>query len=221
MPRLLCLAVLLIVPAVFSADQLAEKWQKRIDSVESAYAAAVKKADDARFFAIQKANADRLKVLKTAMSDATKAGDFPAASAIKDKVDAAERDGVTRPKPKNVVKFGGHEYALIEDKVTWHTAKRRCEEMGGSLAIINTPQESEAIAALCGKTDAWAGASDEDTEGKWLWVDGSPVPDSIKALIRTTDETGEQHNLLWFPKDNQWAAGRGGARVAYVCEWGN
>jgi hypothetical protein len=95
----LCLAAILSISTCFAADQLAEKWQKRINDAEANYAAAVAKADNARFFAVQKANGDRLKVLKSALSDATKSGDFDAATAFKEKVKTAELDGTELPDP--------------------------------------------------------------------------------------------------------------------------
>ena len=201
------------------AAELSEKFAKRLESADAAYQSAVTKADNVRFYALQKATLERVKILKGALSDATKAGDFDAATELKARVAAAETAGAVRAKPKNVVKFGGHEYALIEDKATWHVAKRMCEEMGGHLAIINTPQESQFLISICGKHDAWVGASDEASEYQWTWIDGAKCSDAIKATWRLTDETGEQHNLLWFTPDQQWAAGRGGARVAYLCEW--
>lgn len=212
------LVVLFCASGLLAAETLAEKWSKRLESADANYQQAIQKADNVRFYAVQKATQERVRVLKTALADATKAGDFDAATEIKARLAAAETAGV-RPRPKNTVKFGGHEYALIEDKSTWHLAKQRCEEMGGHLAIINTPQEAQFLIAVCGKHDAWVGASDEAAEDHWTWVDGTACNESIKATWRLTDQTGEQHNLLWFTPDQQWAAGRGGARVAYLCEW--
>jgi hypothetical protein len=47
----LCLAAILSISTCFAADQLAEKWQKRITDVEAVHTAAMTKADNARFFA--------------------------------------------------------------------------------------------------------------------------------------------------------------------------
>ncbi|MCK8215269.1 hypothetical protein LW982_17945, partial [Erwinia amylovora] len=85
------------------------------------------------------------------LSDSTKSGDFDTSSLIKSKITEAEAAGVARQKPKNTVKFNGHEYALIDEKVTWHTAKKRFEEMGGHLACLNTPSESAFLLAICRK----------------------------------------------------------------------
>jgi hypothetical protein len=139
------LVVFMLFVSTTVAAELAEKWRKRISGVNVVYTAAVTKADNARFFAIQKANSERLSILKKTLSDATKAGDFDAAALLNEKVRLAELDGISRPKPKNIVRFGRNEYALIEDKVSWHTAKKRCEEMGGHLVTFETPDEQAFI----------------------------------------------------------------------------
>ena len=203
------------VSTVFAANQLAEKWQKRISDAETAYAAAVTKADNARFYAVQKANGDRLAVLKKALSDATKAGDFDAATALKEKVNAAEKDGTSRPKPKNTVKFGGHEYALIEEKVTWHVAKRRCEEMGGHLACLKSADEVAFGFDLYKRFGdlIWLGATDEGKEGEWIWVDGS----RISPAYVFTDRKGDANHLIF--NDGKLMDGNAGARCAFLCQW--
>lgn len=131
MIRHLSVLVPCIIATGLLAADLPEKWAKRLESTESNYQSAVQKADNIRFYAIQKASQERVKALKSALADATKAGDFDAATELKTRLAEAESAGGVKPRPKNTVKFGGHEYALIEDKATWHVAKRRCEEMGG------------------------------------------------------------------------------------------
>lgn len=207
------LFVILLTSASIAADQLAEKWQKRINDAEASYTTAVTKADNARFFAIQKANTDRVKSLKAVLSEATKAGEFDALVALREKIAIAEKEGTGRPKPKNIVKFGGHDYALIEDKVTWHVAKKRCEEMGGHLACLETAAEAEFVIRAAGDHTVWLGATDELTEGDWRWITGPKV-----TYPMSLDNAGEV---------DHWAAlyhgavhdGTGGNRWAYVCEW--
>jgi len=212
--KTLCCCLCLI-----AADQLAEKWQKRIADANSNYATAVAKADNTRFYAVQKANSDRLNVLKKVLSEATKAGDFVAASKLKKQVDAAASDGVSRPKPKNVIKFGGHEYALIEDKVTWHVAKRRCEEMGGHLVIPETVEEQAGVTKLCASNTVWCGASDEETEGQWQFINGDPVPVEQQKTWSIDNENGFEHHLFFYPTNGRYMDGSASTRFFFICEW--
>lgn len=213
--RLAVIIAFLSVSVTVAAD-LADKWQKRIDTAQAAYNESVAKAENTFFYAKQKANADRLKVLRQVLTDATKAGDFDAAMSVKALVTAAEEAGATRPKPKNVVKFGGHEYALIEEKVTWHVAKKRCEEMGGNLACMESQDELNAIRSLCVSTklNAWLGASDEESEGDWKWITGK----SVQFAFRHDNSGDAEHYLAWY--GGSWED-IGDTRFAFVCEWDN
>ncbi|MDB5391539.1 MAG: Clec4f, Clecsf13, Kclr [Planctomycetaceae bacterium] len=197
-----------------AAVPLSEKFAKRVATVEEAYTSATTKADNTKFFAIQKANIDRIKGLRAILSEATKAGEFDTLAELREKVAAAEKDGTVRPKPKNVVKFGGHEYALIVDQATWHVAKRRCEEMGGHLVCCESPQESEFVLALSGQESAWAGATDEETEGDWRWIVGNT---KFNLPNQFNGDNGTAHHLIAFKKE--WNDFIGGSRTNYICEW--
>jgi hypothetical protein len=216
MLRNLLAIVVVFGPVAFAAD-LSEKWQKRLDSADGLYQAAKLKAENTRFYALQKANGDRLKLLKTALADATKAGDFDAATAIKERITSAAKEGTVRAKPKTTVKFDSHEYALIEEKATWHVAKQICEEMGGHLAVINTPEENVRVTELVKTANryVWIGATDEVVEGTWEWVDGSPF-----ALDSIRDNGAEVAHFLYFDSlIGKWNDGDGGSRIAFLCEW--
>ncbi len=115
--RGIVLVTLLGVFATVALADLSEKIQKKLESVESTYKVAVEKADNVRFYAVQKATGERLRALKLALTEATKAGDFEGATKLQERVKAAEADSV-RTKPKEVVRFGGNEYALTE---VWST----------------------------------------------------------------------------------------------------
>lgn len=216
--KIICVSVLAALSSL-GALSVSEKWAARLESADAAYHAAVAKADNVRFYALQKATQERAKVLKSALTDATKAGDFDAATEIKSRLAAAETAGGVRARPKNVVKFGGHEYALSEDKATWHVAKRACEEMGGHLATVETAAENEGLLAMCqaSKSEPWIGGSDEATEDRWLWVTGSPVTISIHH----DNASGNQHFLLYHATLGTWDDSDSGTRRPFVCEWDN
>lgn len=215
MRRIACLILAVCVPSLIAAD-LSEKWAKRIETAESTYQQAVAKADNTRFYAVQKANSDRVKALKQVLTDATKTGDFDAATEIKERITDAEQTG-PRAKPKDVVRFGGHEYAVIPERVTWHVAKRMCEEMGGHLATISNADEGDFLLSLCvtSKAEPWIGATDEITEGRWRWVDGT----RFDAKIHADNANEIQHYATYHPMLKTWDDGDGGGRRSYICEW--
>lgn len=215
-PRSTLFAFLVLLSGAIAAD-LPEKLAKRLDSADAAYNAAVQKADNVRSYAVQKAAKERLKTLKTALTDATKSGDFDLATEIKARVAVAETSGGVRPKPKNVVKFGGHEYALIEEKASWHVAKRICQEMGGHLAMLESTAETKYLGDLCSRAgqSAWIGALNE--EGTWLWPNGEKVT-STEGWKLNNAETQALAMTFWQPEGvlDDWPASH---KLTFICEW--
>jgi hypothetical protein len=216
-PLLIGSLVLVTVVAVAVAE-VSEKIQKKLDMAEAAYKTAVEKADNARFFALQKATADRVKVLKQAMAEATKSGDLDGGVKLKELIASVE-SGVVKTRPKNLVKFGGHFYAFIPDKVTWHVAKKLCEDLGGHLVDIETPEEEQFVMQLCGMhtQSAWLGATDEEVEDQWHWTNGTALTNEQIPRWNLTNEGGKEHHLCYW--QNSFGDGTAGTRLPYICEW--
>jgi hypothetical protein len=127
--RWLFVSLVTAISTTLAADKLSEKLEKRLNSTNLNYQAAAVKADNAKFFAVQNGNCERLKVLKSDLMDASKMGDFGASTANSERLATAESAGTVGPKPKNLVRFWKGSYALFENFVTWHVAKRIWEEM--------------------------------------------------------------------------------------------
>ncbi|MDB5385945.1 MAG: antigen-like isoform [Planctomycetaceae bacterium] len=219
MRTILLIGCLVLVTAVAVAE-VSEKVQKKLDAAEAAYKVAVEKAGNARFFALQKATADRVKVLKQAMTEATKSGDLDGGLKLKELIATVEL-GIVKTRPKNLVKFDGHSYALMPDKATFHVAKRLCEEMGGHLVYIETSDEEQFVMKLCGTQTqtVWLGATDEEIEGQWHWLNGVPLTNEQVPRWNLTNEGGAEHHLVYW----QRSLGDGGAstRNVFLCEWEN
>lgn len=223
MIRFVLIAVSVFVSSLVVAAELSEKWTRRIESAEAIYQAAIRKAEDVKSIAVRKATLERMRVLKSAISDATKAGDFSAATELQARLEAAEADGGVRPKPKNTVKFGGHEYAIVDDHLTFHLSKRRCEEMGGHLVTFETLQEQAAVLQYCRekRIGAWIGATNEAEHDKWIWITGLPV--KTGDTWRHDDVGSRQHGMgiVYWPNTDCFDDADLGARNGFVCEWDN
>jgi hypothetical protein len=60
----------------------------------------------------------------------------------------------------------------------WHSARAECLSLGSDLPIVRSAEANEELATHAAKLGAyqiWLGASDEEKEGEWVWVDGTPV----------------------------------------------
>lgn len=207
-----------------------------LPSVEEKFASDAAKADAAAAKAEQeaakskKAAAEiRLKAYKDKLAEITKTGDFDKAQQVKARITQLENDPegeshkpekpTKRPRPKDTVKFGGHTYALIKEPVTWYTAKHKCEEMGGHLVILDSPSELKFVVDLCKKAEAsaWMGASDEESEGDWRWIDGSDASKLVAPFVSPNKHNIE--NFLCFSASLNMLNDCGSDRLFYVCEW--
>lgn len=64
-------------------------------------------------------------------------------------------------------------YAVLSP-ATFDAARSLCTSMGMHLVVIDTPNESLAVATLSGGTDYWVGATDAAQEGVWQTETGCP-----------------------------------------------
>ncbi|MCL1951780.1 MAG: hypothetical protein FWF60_03020 [Oscillospiraceae bacterium] len=79
--------------------------------------------------------------------------------------------------PDDAVYFNGHAYKVYDLGMTWHDAKRKCEELGGHLATITSQAEQNFIEGLITNHERniyWLGGTDETQSGQWEWVTGEP-----------------------------------------------
>lgn len=124
------------------------------------------------------------------------------------------------PVTKKVV-WGKHQYQVVLTKLSWHDAKKACEQAGGHLVIVGSEEENRHIATLLAGRDAWIGCTDEAAEGIWLWVDGS------KLDYAGWDPGPPEPNAAWDNEDygmtrgseGLWNDSTPGWCDAYVCEW--
>lgn len=98
-------------------------------------------------------------------------------------IEATEATEMTE-EPENVdlldaTEFNGNYYEVMNYGTDWLDAKAACEDRGGHLAIITSQEEEDFIESLIEANRSediyhyWLGATDEDVEGTWTWVDGT------------------------------------------------
>ena len=71
--------------------------------------------------------------------------------------------------------LGDSYYYCSAGKATWRAAERRAEEIGGTLAVIESGEENSFISSRLIEREAYIGLTDRDREGQFRWVDGSGV----------------------------------------------
>ncbi|XP_073730771.1 uncharacterized protein [Misgurnus anguillicaudatus] len=65
-------------------------------------------------------------------------------------------------------------YFISSEEKNWTESRRYCRERGADLIIINNKEEKDFVINMS-TLGIWIGLSDSDEEGKWKWVDGSPL----------------------------------------------
>ena len=176
-----------------------------------------------------KAAAKRLEVIQQQLKSSTQTGDFDKAIACKALIEGLEEIGIdgSRPRPRDTIKFGGHTYALIKDPATtWHLAKARCEEMGGHLVCLESKVEAAFVTSHFRPepNGFWCGATDEKSEGIWLWTTGERVNHRVISKDKFNNFYEGEHYLRYFydPDSKSWIwDDAGSARLSFVCEWNN
>lgn len=126
--------------------------------------------------------------------------------------------------PQDVTQFGANYYKVFLGNIGWHEAKRKCESMGGYLAIVGSREEDEFLASLS-RSHVWIGASDEQEEGSWTWLDGTPVEyanwDSDEPNNAKNPKTGQRENYLMMSKYGKWNDLSADSPIihGFICEW--
>lgn len=124
-----------------------------------------------------------------------------------------------KPRPTDVRTFRTHQYALIGEHLTWEAAQKKCEELGGHLATIESPEESQFLLNWCAEKNQTVllGASDAGHEGDWRWVTGAPL-DLRVTEAHIDNYEGQQHWLSYWPGSRSWND-YSHYPASFLCEW--
>jgi hypothetical protein len=124
--------------------------------------------------------------------------------------------------PATSAEFKGHHYKVIDEKCTWHVAKGKCEKLGGHLVCITDRDEGTFVNQLLSKAHlerAWIGATDEEEEGKWQWVNGEPFRYNEWPPGQPDNGNGGEHHAEVWSENRGWNDFLEGVRQPYICEW--
>jgi|GEM_PF-1449173 len=135
-------------------------------------------------------------------------------------------DAIRRPTDTKV--FNGKHYKVFPQQLTWHEAKVRCQELGGHLAIVTSEKENRFLTSLVkeqGLGGAWLGATDEEVEGRWIWVNNTPLRYSNWDIPQKqpNNKQGIEHYMVLLTRFNgTWCDQPNDGRQehpGFVCQW--
>ncbi len=124
--------------------------------------------------------------------------------------------------PVEAAAFGGHHYQVFEMEMSWHGARDYCRDLGGHLATIGSEQEQRFIAQLADGRYLYLGATDEDEEGTWVWIDGTAF--DYTSWFGGQPNNWSDEDYLATYDDGDWvdvhAEGEGfWMPIGFICEW--
>ena len=199
--------------------QALSSWKLESQQANAAYYEAIERAEIQRLASQQKAGQTLSNKLEAELTSAKRRRDKDGIAALTKQIEAVRQAGrIPPPRPAGVVKFGGHDYALIEEGKTWHEAKADCERMGGRLLLLDTEEEEAFILSKWSKIEFWIGATDLYTPDEHLRIDGEPFR-GFKAPFHPDNAGNRQSAVGWYVPDKDWNDFDDGKRMAYVCEW--
>uniref|UniRef100_A0AAQ6A9V8 C-type lectin domain-containing protein n=1 Tax=Amphiprion ocellaris TaxID=80972 RepID=A0AAQ6A9V8_AMPOC len=73
---------------------------------------------------------------------------------------------------------GGKCYNFTTNKSSWEESRNFCQSQGGDLVKIDSSDEQDKF---------WIGLTDSEEEGRWLWVDGSPLNERFDSCQNVLD----------------------------------
>ena len=70
--------------------------------------------------------------------------------------------------------FRGRCYRQVAACDSWGSAQGKCATMGANLPSIHSQEENVYVQSLHGGERSWLGLTDINSEGNFVWSDGSP-----------------------------------------------
>jgi len=116
-------------------------------------------------------------------------------------------------------------YMVCPTPRSWAGARLFCESHGYTLAIVESAAEDaylyDAIAAR-GFSDTWIGHNDLLEEGRWVWLDGSPLVYSHWDEGEPNDGGGEDCGLIMtrHGRESEWDDRPCESERPHICEAG-
>jgi len=134
----------------------------------------------------------------------------------------------TNRAPPDAVEFAGRKYKFFPEVLTWKEAKKKCEEMGGHLAVVDSQEKHDFLWKLVqssGKEDCWLGATDEVKEGEWVWVTGALMGYTNWHPGQPNNKEAGEHYLIMTSRFNiggRWCDQPDRSEQhepGFLCEW--
>ncbi|XP_053713358.1 CD209 antigen-like protein C [Synchiropus splendidus] len=110
-------------------------------------------------------------------------------------------------------------YYVSPARKSWFDSRNFCVERGADLVVINSREEQEFMNKF-GKI-TWIGLSQQQDNGQWVWVDGTPLNMSFWSLGEPNDFEGIEENCTEIndrPVGKSWNDADCQIEKSWICE---
>uniref|UniRef100_A0A4W6CH01 Macrophage mannose receptor 1 n=1 Tax=Lates calcarifer TaxID=8187 RepID=A0A4W6CH01_LATCA len=111
----------------------------------------------------------------------------------------------------------------VQSVLTWHQARKSCQQQGADLLSIVELHEQSYISGLTNilGTSLWIGLNSLDFESGWQWSNGNPFRYLNWAPGHPSSEPGLTCATLNAAKASKWESSACTKKLGYICRKGN
>ncbi|CAL8293581.1 unnamed protein product [Lota lota] len=111
----------------------------------------------------------------------------------------------------------------VQSVLTWHQARKSCEQQGADLLSLVELHEQSYIAGLTNTLGAtlWTGLNSLETDSGWGWSNGNPFRYLNWAPGHPTSAPGQACGALNTARAAQWENSECSKKRGYICRRGN
>ncbi|XP_038201384.1 CD209 antigen-like protein C isoform X2 [Arvicola amphibius] len=114
--------------------------------------------------------------------------------------------------------FNGKCYFFSKSQRNWNDSATACQEVEAQLVIIDNDEEQSFLQQTSKKKGhAWMGLSDQKQEGKWIWIDGSPLRSFMKYWNKGEPNNDREEDCAEF-KDDGWNDAPCAVKKYWICK---
>ncbi|XP_047407690.1 killer cell lectin-like receptor subfamily I member 1 [Sciurus carolinensis] len=111
----------------------------------------------------------------------------------------------------NWIGFGNSYYHFFNEAKTWPESRTACMELNSHLLRIETQEELDVLSTF--GMVGWLGLKMNETDGSWLWEDGTDVKKSLIPLM------GKENQNCAYIRGKYTYSENCSCRNIYICEF--
>ncbi|XP_044770861.1 C-type lectin domain family 7 member A isoform X3 [Neomonachus schauinslandi] len=103
--------------------------------------------------------------------------------------------------PPNWIIHKNNCYLFSTSLASWNRSKRQCSQLHSNLLKIDSAEELEFIVRQMSSqpdNSFWIGLSRHQTEGSWLWEDGSMFSSNLFQIRSTETQENSSQSCVWI-----------------------